>query len=111
MKRSDSSSVPRGAREHFVFSNDKDGRRHDGGRRSHANRLAGHAPFSKKVPEAKNRHDRFLATLIYDRELHAAFLDVHDAIGVLALREDGLLFSELRNPSRCSDRIEIDLCD
>ena len=65
---------------HFVFSNDKDSRWHDGGRRPHANRLAGHASFSKKVPGAKDRHDRFLATLIYDRELQTSSLDIHDAI-------------------------------
>jgi len=67
-------------------------------------------PFSQKVSGAKNGHDRFLATLIHHRQPYAPLLDVHDAIGGLALREDGLLFSELLNPSRCSDRFEKHLC-
>jgi integrase len=91
---------------HFVFSNDKDCRRHDGGRRPHANRLAGHASFSKEVARAKDRHDRFIATLIYDHELHTSSLDIHDAICGVALREDDLLFAELRNLSRDSGRLD-----
>src|ERR1017187_2167443 len=88
---------------HFFVSNDKDRSRRDGGRRSHAYRLACHAPFSEKVTGAKNRHNGFLATLINYGELDAPFLDVHDAIRSLALREDGLFVLEVCNSSRYSD--------
>jgi hypothetical protein len=58
---------------HFFVSNDKDRRRRDGGRRSHAYRLACQASFSEKVTGAENRHHRFLAALINYGELDAPF--------------------------------------
>ena len=76
----------------------------------YADRLARHGPLPKKIPSPKNRHDSFLAALIDHRELNASFLDVHNAIRSFALRENGLLFAEFLNPSRCSDRLEKDLC-
>jgi hypothetical protein len=57
------------------------------------------SPFLQKVTGTENRYDSFLAAFIYYRELDAAFLNVHNAIGRIALGENGLLFLELRDPS------------
>jgi hypothetical protein len=72
---------------HLVFLNHEYGGRRN--RSRHANGLARNAPFSKKIARSKHRHNGFFTDLIDHSELHAAFLNVHDRLGGITLREDG----------------------
>ena len=57
--------------------------------------LARKAPFPKKVTRSQNRHNGFFAGLIDHSELYTAFLNVHDILRGIALREDGFFSSKL----------------
>ena len=84
---------------HLVFPNDEYRGRHnrDGGR--HTDGLARKAAFPGKITGPQNRHNGFFPGLINHRELHAAFLNVQDLIGGIALPEDRLFFSKRLNLS------------
>ena len=62
---------------HPVFLNDEHGGRRYRGRSHHANGLARHAPFPKKIARSKNRRNGFFADLINHNELHTAFPNRH----------------------------------
>src|SRR6266478_2073675 len=79
---------------HLLFFNDQHGGGRNRGRRRHANGLARQAPFAKKIARSKDRHNRFSAGLIDHPKLHAAFLNVHDIFGGIALPEDGFFSSK-----------------
>src|SRR6266849_6079791 len=81
---------------HLVFLNDQHGGSRNRGRRRHANGLARQAPFAKKIARSKDRHNGFLAGLIYYATLHTAFLNVHDSLRGIALPEDGFFSSKFR---------------
>jgi hypothetical protein len=80
---------------HFVFLNDENGGERNRGRSGHANGLASKASFSKKITGSENRYDGFFASLINYCKLDAAFLNVHDVLRGIALREDGFFFLKL----------------
>jgi hypothetical protein len=92
--------------KHFLFFNYKYRGRCNRGRRCHANHLARQAAFSQKITRAKNRDNSFFTGLIHDSKLHAAFLDVHDILGRVALREDGFLPLKLADLSSDACRAE-----
>ena len=94
---------------HFFFPNDEDGGWHDGSCRAESNGFTRNGAFAEEIPGAKNRDYGFFATLINDRELYAAFLDIDYGVCRIALREDGLLLAELSDFSRNSYRVQIDL--
>src|SRR5467141_5101136 len=79
---------------HLLSFNDEHGGRRNRGRRRHANGLARQAPFAKKISRSKDRYNGFLAGLIDYAKLHAAFLNVHDIFGGIALPEDGFFSSK-----------------
>jgi len=91
---------------HFAFLNDEHSGGCNRGCRRHANQLARQAAFSKKIARTQNRHNGFFAGLIHHRQLHAAFLNVHDALGGIALREDGFFSLKLANFSPETCRVE-----
>jgi hypothetical protein len=93
----------------FVFSNDKDRRRHDGGHRSHANRLARQYPFSQKIPEPKMATTASLPLHLQRLGFTLPFW-MYKTLSATSPREKMLIFSELLNLSRCSDRLEKDAC-
>jgi hypothetical protein len=68
--------------------------------------LAREASFSEKVSRPQNRYNGFSAERIDDSKLYAAVLNVHYVSGAIALREDGLFFSELANLSPQTGRVE-----
>src|ERR1700676_4676212 len=80
---------------HLVFFNDHYGGGCDGGRRRHANRLARQTAFAQKITGSQDRHNRFLAGFIHHRKLNAAFLNVNDILGGVALRKDRLFRRKL----------------
>jgi len=84
---------------HFVFLNDEDGGGCNGGRSRHANGLAGKAAFPKKITRSKNCHNGFFAGFIDHGKFHAAFVNVHDILCGIALREDGFFSAKLSNLS------------
>ena len=55
--------------------------------RAHAQRLAGEAPFAEEVALAEHRDHGLLAGGGEHRQLHAAALEIEDAVGLSALRE------------------------
>ena len=91
---------------HLVFLNDEHGGRCNRGRSRHANGLARKAPFPKKIARSQNRHDGFFAGLIDHSKLHTAFLNVHDILRGIALREDGFFSSKLGYLSPQTGRVE-----
>jgi len=95
--------------EHFVFLDDEDRGGRNGGSRAHADRLARHASLAKKVARTEHGDDGFLSGAIDHGELHAALLDVHDAIGGRSLRIDRFASAKFGNFSRHSGGIEEDL--
>ena len=54
-------------------------------------------PSPKKSPGPRIATTASLPELIDHRKLHAAFLNVHDVLRGIALREDGFFSSELGN--------------
>jgi hypothetical protein len=84
---------------HFVFLDDEDGGGCNSGRSRHANGLAGQAAFPKKITRSQNRYDRLFAGFVDYGKLHAAFLNVHDILCGIALREDGFFSAKLSNLS------------
>src|SRR5208282_659777 len=91
---------------HLVFFNDEHSRGCNRGRCAHSNRLACHAPLTKKVTGSENREDCFFADLIHDGELYTAFLNVHHAFSGITLTVDLLRFSIFHDSSRQAGRIE-----
>ncbi len=91
---------------HLVFLNDEHGGRCNRGRSRHANGLACKTPFPKKITRPKDRHNGFFAGLIDHSKLHAAFLNVHDTLRGIALREDGFFPSKLGYLSPQTGRVE-----
>jgi hypothetical protein len=75
----------------LVFLNNEHGGECNGGRSSHANGLARKAPFPEKITRSETRYNGFFAGLIDHGKLHTAFLNVHDILRGIALREDGFL--------------------
>ncbi len=80
---------------HLVFLDDEHGCGCDRGGRRHVVGLARKAPFPKKITCSQNRYNGFFAGLVDYRQLHAAFLNVHDILRGIALCEDGLLLSKV----------------
>jgi hypothetical protein len=80
---------------HLVFFNDEHVGRRNRGRSRYANGLARHASFPKKVARSQNRHNDFFAGLIDDRKPHTAFLNIHNILRGIALREDRLFSLKL----------------
>ncbi len=74
--------------DHFVSSNDLHNRRCNRGGGSNANILISKADFTKKFTWPQNGDDGFLFRLGGHGELHAAFLNVHERLGNIALREN-----------------------
>jgi hypothetical protein len=66
-------------------------------------------PSPKKSPEPKMATTASLPPSFHNGEFDVSFLDIHDRIRSLALRENGLLLAELLNLSRCPVRLEKDL--
>jgi len=91
---------------HFVFLNDEDGGGCNSGRSRHANGLPSEAAFPKKITRSQNRHNGLFAGFIHHGKLHAAFLNVHDILCGIALREDGFFSSKLANRSPQATRVE-----
>src|SRR5229473_3586795 len=91
---------------HLIFLNDEHGGWRNRGRGRHANGLARKASFPKKIARSKDSHNGFFARLIGHSELHTAFLNVHDILRGIALREDGLFSSKLFYISPQTGRIE-----
>jgi hypothetical protein len=80
---------------HLVFRNDQHGGRGNRGRRRHANGLSRKAPFPKEITRSKNPYNGLFAGLIDHDKLDAAFLNVHDILRGIALREDGFFSFKL----------------
>src|ERR1700692_434879 len=72
------------------------------GRRD-AYRLPCQGTLAHKVARLQHRHDGFLADLGDDGDLYRSFLDVHDVLADVSLREDGVLRLEFQNGS-CQTR-------
>ena len=70
------------------------------------NLLTGQATLTEEVSRTQHRDDRFAAGFGQHRELHAAFLEVQDAVTDIALSEDHLASPIRDNPFRESRRIE-----
>src|SRR5216683_6978165 len=51
-------------------------------------------PSPKKIAASENRYNGFFAGLIDYSKPHTAFLNVHDILGGIALREDGFFSSK-----------------
>ncbi len=70
---------------HLVLLDDEEGTRArgDGGR--HADRLSRQGSLAKEVAGRQQRHDRFLARVGEDSELHAACPNIDDAIAGVTL--------------------------
>ena len=105
MKRSEKSCSPEHA-THLVFRNEEHGGWCNRGRSRYANGLASEATFPKKIARSQNGHHGFFASLIDHRKLHTAFLNVHDILREIALREDGFFRSKLGYLSSQPCRIE-----
>src|SRR5579864_3634553 len=95
--------------QQFVFLHDEKCGWRNGGSRPHPDRLACHAALAKKVSRTEHRDYRFFSGPIHHGELHAALLDVHDAIRSLTLRVNRFASPEFGNFSRHSCSIEEDL--
>lgn len=91
---------------HFIFFDHQHGSGRDRGGSGHAAGLTAQASFAKKITGAENCDDGFPAGLIDYGELHAAFLNVHDVRGGIALGEDGFFFAELADFSAEAGGIE-----
>jgi hypothetical protein len=91
---------------HLAFLNDKYAGGRNRGRSRHADGLARKAAFPKEVTRPQNRHNGFFAGFIDHSKLHTAFLNVHDILCRIALREDGFFSSKLANLSPEASRIE-----
>ena len=86
--------------------------RRDRGRAADAERLPGQASFAEEVAGAQHGDHGFLAGLGEHRQLDAALLDVHDAVGTVALRKDHLvrriLDDLLREPGGVEKRLRVE---
>src|SRR5487761_167125 len=85
---------------HLILINHERFGRRDCGSRSHANRLAGEAPFAEEIARAENREDRLLARFGNHGELHTARFNVKNSLGGIALAIDGLGSPKFNNLSR-----------
>ena len=54
---------------------------------------------SQKIAWSKDSHNSFLAGRIDHRKLHTAFLNVHDTLRRIALREDSFFCLKFADPS------------
>lgn len=86
--------------QHFVFVDGQNGSRYVRGSRALADQLTRHAALAKKIARTKHGHHRFPARPIHDGESYGTFLNVHDAIRGVALREDPLGSPKSGNLSR-----------
>src|ERR1700684_3609407 len=85
--------------QQFVLVDGKKGRRRNGSRRAHADRLTRHAALAKKVARTKHREHSHLARRANHREFYVALLDVHDALGRVTLTVNLLVFLKFSNLS------------
>jgi hypothetical protein len=72
----------------------------------HAIGPARQAPFPKEITRSQNRHYGFFAGLMDHRKPHTAFLNVHDILRGIALREDGFFSSKFIYLSPQTGRVE-----
>src|SRR5208282_6050426 len=96
--------------QQFFFLNDKQGSWGNGHCGAHPKRLTRHAALAKEVGRTKHRDDRLLSRAIHDRQLHAAFLNVHHSFRGIALRIDRFVTPVLRHFSRYTSSVEKSLC-
>ena len=74
--------------DHLFLLEHEDGARRNRGRVSHPQRLASEAALAKEFARSEHRDHGLSPGLRANGELHAAFLNVHDAVAHIALRED-----------------------
>jgi len=73
---------------HLRLLDNENGARPHCQRRRHPLRLAGKAPFAEEMANVNQRNHRLFSRVRQDRQPDRALLDVHDARGWIALRED-----------------------
>src|SRR5260370_20039860 len=92
--------------DHLEFVNEEHGGWCNRGRSRYGNGLTCKATFPKKIARSQNGHNGFFAGLIDHRKLHTAFLNVHDILRGIALREHGFFRSKLGYLSSQTCRVE-----
>ncbi len=80
--------------DHLVSFNDLKSRGCNRGGRSHTNILTSKAHFTKKFARPQNGDNCLFVSLGGHGEFHAAFLNVHERLGNLALRENSSCWCE-----------------
>src|SRR5712664_3267013 len=91
---------------HLVFLYDEHGGGRNRGCSRDATGLARKAPFPKKIARFKDRHNGYFAGLVDHSKLHTAFLNVHDILRGIALREDGFFCAKFFNLPPQTGRVE-----
>ncbi len=81
--------------EHFLFLEHEQGARLNGDSGRQSNGVARKARFTKEIAGSEYRQNCFLAGFIDDRKSDAAFLNVQNILGGIALRVDGFLAAKL----------------
>ena len=92
--------------DHLLLLDDEDGARARRDGRRHPKRLSRQGPLTEEVARSQHRHDRFLAGVGNDAELHTARLDVKDAVAGVTLGEDDRSTSVLHDSAGDSTRFE-----
>src|SRR5580704_1567726 len=92
--------------EHVFLLNEQKRGRSEGGCGSHADGLAGHAAFAKKVGRTKHGEHRFFPCGVDNREFYAALLDIEDGVGFVTLGVDLLTSPILSNFPRYPRGVE-----
>ena len=91
MNRSDMACSLCSNSHHGLLAHEQDHTRPQGGGAAHPQRLPRQAALAEEVTGTQHRHHRLAAGLRQHRQLHAASLDVHHVLALVALREDGLV--------------------
>src|SRR5580693_6586228 len=92
--------------EHVFLLDEQKRGRGEGGCGSHADRLAGHAAFAKKVGRTKHGEHSFFPCGVDDRKFYAALLNIEDGVRFVTLGEDSLASPILSNFPRYSRSLE-----
>ena len=82
---------------HLIFLYGQRSAMSDSRRRSHTERQPQQASFTEKLARPQNGNDGLLAECVQHGEFHAAFLDVEDLVGWIALAENNLADAELHD--------------
>jgi hypothetical protein len=90
---------------HLFLFNRQHGRDRDRGRSRYANGLARQAAFPEEISGSQDRHNGFSAGFIDHGKLHTAFPNVHYILRGIALRENGVISSELTDFSPQAGRV------